>query len=125
MVRSSVRESCRRARALAPAPSGSAPRSRDARGHVACCPDRDATGRTNMRGSIFATLLLASCATAGDPADDSKAGAGLGSDIDSTGTPQVGILAPVCAAGATTKGVDVSYFNGKIDWAKVKEIGRA
>jgi len=76
-----------------------------------------------MRGFIFATLLLASCAVGGDPAGDSKAGAGLGSDVDSTGSPQIGILARVCAAGATTKGVDVSYYNGKIDWTKVKAAG--
>src|SRR5882672_8158960 len=81
------------------------------------CPEN------NMRGFIFATLLLASCAVGGDPAGDSKAGAGLGSDVDSTGSPQVGILARVCAAGATTKGVDVSYYNGKIDWTKVKAAG--
>jgi lysozyme len=76
-----------------------------------------------MRGSVFATLILASCAVGGDPADDSKAGAGLGSDVDSTGSPQVGILARVCAAAATTKGVDVSYYNGTIDWARVKAAG--
>jgi len=76
-----------------------------------------------MRGLVFAILILTSCAIGGDPAGDSKAGAGLGSDVDSTGSPQVGILARVCAAGATTKGVDVSYYNGTIDWAKVKAAG--
>src|SRR4051794_18218801 len=80
-------------------------------------------GETNMRGLVFATLLLASCAMGGDPAGDSSAGAGLGSDVDSTAAPEVGILARVCAAGTTTKGVDVSYFNGTIDWAKVKAAG--
>ncbi|HEX3758047.1 MAG TPA: GH25 family lysozyme [Kofleriaceae bacterium] len=76
-----------------------------------------------MRGLVFATLLSASCAMGGHSTDDSKAGAGLGSDLDSTATPEVGILARVCAAGTTTQGVDVSYFNGTIDWAKVKAAG--
>ena len=77
-----------------------------------------------MRGLVLGTLLLASCAVGGDPGGDSKAGAGLGSDVDSAGaTPEVGILARVCAAGTTTRGVDVSYHNGTIDWAKVKAAG--
>jgi lysozyme len=76
-----------------------------------------------MRGLWMMCLLSASCAVGGPP-DDSKAGAGLGSDIDSSGaTPEVGILARVCASGTTTKGVDVSYHNGTIDWAKVKGAG--
>jgi len=76
-----------------------------------------------MRGLMIAILLSASCAMGGSPTDDSKAGAGLGSDLDSTATPEVGILARVCAAGTTTSGVDVSCFNGTIDWAKVKAAG--
>ncbi len=32
-------------------------------------------------------------------------------------------LARVCAAGPTTKGIDVSYYQGTIDWAKVKNAG--
>jgi lysozyme len=76
-----------------------------------------------MRKLVLVSLLSASCAVGGDPAGDSKAGAGLGSDVGATGTPEVGILARVCAAGTVTKGVDVSYYNGKIDWAKVKAAG--
>lgn len=76
-----------------------------------------------MRGLVFATLFLTACAVGGDPAGDSKAGAGLGSDVDSAGSLEFGNLARVCAAGATTKGVDVSYHNGTIDWAKVKAAG--
>src|SRR3954463_5821815 len=76
-----------------------------------------------MRETVLATLLLASCAMGGTPADDSRAGAGLGSDVDATDAPEIGILARVCAADTTTKGVDVSYFNGTIDWAKVKAAG--
>ena len=76
-----------------------------------------------MRGLSIVCILSASCAV-GEPAGDSKAGAGLGSDVDSVGaTPEVGILARVCAAGTTTSGVDVSYHNGTIDWAQVKAAG--
>src|SRR3569832_221660 len=60
----------------------------------------------------------------GEPAGDSKAGAGLGSDIDSSDAPlEDGILARVCASGATTMGVDVSYHNGTINWTSVKNAG--
>ena len=77
-----------------------------------------------MRGLVLVTLLSA-CAVGGDPAGDSKAGAGLGSDVDSAPAAEFGSLARVCAAGTTTSGVDVSYFNGTIDWAKVKAAGNA
>jgi lysozyme len=76
-----------------------------------------------MRGLLIVCVLSASCAV-GEPAGDSKAGAGLGSDVDSSGaTPEVGILARVCAAGTTTSGVDVSYHNGTINWTQVKNAG--
>jgi GH25 family lysozyme M1 (1,4-beta-N-acetylmuramidase) len=71
---------------------------------------------------LFISILLASCATA-DPDDDAKAGDGLGSDTESITTPQVGILARVCAAGATTQGIDVSYHQGAINFAQVKAAG--
>jgi len=75
-----------------------------------------------MRAMLLLCVLSASCAM-GEPPGDSKAGAGLGSDTDSAGTPEVGILARVCAAGTTTKGVDVSYYNGTINWTTVKNAG--
>src|ERR1044071_4652605 len=77
-----------------------------------------------MRVLVFATLLSA-CAVGGDPAGDSKAGAGLGSEADSAPPTEFGALSRVCAAGTTTSGVDVSYHNGTIDWAKVKAAGNA
>ena len=40
-------------------------------------------------------------------------------------TREVEQLARVCAAGPTTKGIDVSYYQGTIDWAKVKTAGVA
>jgi lysozyme len=65
------------------------------------------------------------CATAAPDGDlTGKAGAGLGSnDTSSTTTPEVGILTRVCASGTTTNGVDVSYYNGTINWPKVKAAG--
>jgi len=77
-----------------------------------------------MRGLIFVAMLSASCAMGGQPADDSKSGAGLGADLDSSGpNPEIGIRARVCASGTTTKGVDVSYHNGTINWSQVKNAG--
>ena len=31
----------------------------------------------------------------------------------------------VCASGSTLRGIDVSYYQGSVDWAKVKSSGRA
>ena len=78
-----------------------------------------------MRGTLLVGLLSVSVSCAvGQPAQDSSAGAGLGSDVDSAGpTPELGILARVCAAGTTTSGVDVSYHNGTINWTSVKNAG--
>ena len=75
--------------------------------------------------------MTAACAsgvapTSANDSTDSKSGAGLGSDVDSAGnTPEVGILARVCASGTTTSGVDVSYYNGTINWTSVKNAGYA
>ena len=77
-----------------------------------------------MRGMLLVALMSASCAMGGQPADDSKAGAGLGGDVNSSGDqPEIGIRARICAAGTTTKGVDVSYHNGTINWSQVKSAG--
>jgi lysozyme len=60
--------------------------------------------------------------------DDSSAGDGLrgeldveddGSDTDAEG----GLRARVCAEGATVKGVDVSKWQGAVNWTKVKAAG--
>ena len=78
-----------------------------------------------MRALVFVCLVSVSCTVGDDPADDSKAGAGLGSDTGPSGDgPELGILAKrVCAAGVTTKGVDVSYYNGSVNWTTVKNAG--
>lgn len=50
--------------------------------------------------------------------------AGCTSDVsDGFDTSAVEQLARVCAAGPTTKGIDVSFYQGNIDWAKVKASG--
>lgn len=68
--------------------------------------------RSPIHASALAALSLAilACApgdTTGDDPDTSKDGI------------------RVCAAGATLKGLDVSYYNGEVDWAKVKAEGNA
>ena len=70
--------------------------------------------------------LLGSACTIGE--NDSVAGDGLrdeldspddDGDVDSTGQPR----ARVCAQGATTLGIDISKWQGTINWAKVKAAG--
>jgi lysozyme len=56
-------------------------------------------------------LVLGACVAPVEPGDEND---GAQSDALS-----------VCAAGATVKGVDTSYWQGAIDWAKVKASGQA
>src|SRR6267142_4680754 len=80
-----------------------------------------------MRGLFLFLLGSSLLACAGDPPSDpgggSVAGDGLGSA--DTGPPTgTGLGAhATCAAGITTRGVDVSYYNGSIDWPTVKGAG--
>jgi len=80
---------------------------------------------------IVAALALvvstAACMVGGDPDEDAVAGDGLG-DSDRSGTETNGtgigtLAARVCAQGATTPGIDVSYYQGVIDWGRVKAAG--
>jgi lysozyme len=74
---------------------------------------------------LFASSLIGCVGDAPtDPTDgDGTAGAGLGSA--DTGAPTgTGLAAhATCAAGTTTPGVDVSYYNQTIDWPSVKTAG--
>src|SRR5688572_24159740 len=78
--------------------------------------------------ALLATVSLAGCMIGEqDSQDDAVAGDGLG-DLDFEGTDDergdVGTLsARVCAQGAVTKGIDVSYYQGVIDWNRVKSDG--
>lgn len=70
-------------------------------------------------------LFAPACTTIGE--NDSAAGDGLrgdlddddGSDIDATGQAR----ARVCATGTTTLGVDVSKWQGAVNWSKAKAAG--
>ena len=77
-------------------------------------------------------LCLASCTSnveivEGEPDGDSVAGAGLSAadveDIDGADGDRALIEARVCADGATTLGIDVSYHQGVIDWTSVRNAG--
>jgi GH25 family lysozyme M1 (1,4-beta-N-acetylmuramidase) len=67
--------------------------------------------------------MSAAC-TVGEEAEDARAGQHLGED-DLNGTPGDSdpLAARICANGPTTKGIDVSYYQGTIDWARVKSDG--
>lgn len=76
--------------------------------------------------ALCALVLGTACTTIGE--NDSTAGDGLreeldmpddGGDMDATGQPR----ARVCAAGTTTLGIDVSKWQGTVNWPKVKAAG--
>ncbi|MFT3771468.1 MAG: GH25 family lysozyme [Minicystis sp.] len=46
-------------------------------------------------------------------------------DVDGDDTDTTEDEVRVCAAGTTLKGLDVSVYQGKVDWAKVKASGRS
>ncbi|MBA3458043.1 MAG: hypothetical protein H0T42_33480 [Deltaproteobacteria bacterium] len=76
---------------------------------------------------LAAMSILPGCVVGEDPDEDAVAGDGLGED-DFTGTDDNGdgigtLRARVCANGATTKGIDVSYHQGVINWNAVKAGG--
>ena len=75
------------------------------------------------RWSLLLALLASACTIGTDPDPDSRAGAGVGAVVDDDETDTTIIEARVCAQGATTMGVDVSYYQGNIDWAKAKAAG--
>jgi lysozyme len=77
------------------------------------------------------TIVLAACAT-GDEAidvpesgdeDDATAGTGLSSEDKDSNDERGGLRARVCASGATTFGIDVSKWQGTINWTSVRNAG--
>ena len=75
--------------------------------------------------AVLGSLVVTGCMVGEDPTDDAKAGDGL-SDLDKSGTVNGGLrtlTARVCADGETTLGVDVSYYQGNVDWARAKAAG--
>lgn len=76
---------------------------------------------------ISTAALAPACMVGGDPDEDAVAGDGLDADdrsgTETTGTGVGTIAARVCAPGTTTPGIDVSYYQGVIDWSRVKAAG--
>jgi lysozyme len=58
-----------------------------------------------------------------DTSNGGKAGGSLGSADTGESGEGAGIYARVCAAGPTTKGIDVAYYQGTINWATVHNGG--
>jgi len=75
--------------------------------------------------AVVLIAVLAGCTVGTDPDEDAKAGAGVGNTVsdDDGETDTTVIEARVCATGTTTMGVDVSYYQGTVDWAKAKAAG--
>jgi lysozyme len=61
-------------------------------------------------GGVSIVVLVAGCAT---------------SNTEQACTSNSGQALTVCAKGPVTKGVDVSYYQGTVDWGAVKTSGRA
>lgn len=72
---------------------------------------------------LIVSLLASACTVGTDPDPDSKAGVGVGTMVDDDTNDTTIIEARVCAQGTTTMGVDVSYYQGTVDWAKAKAAG--
>ena len=67
-----------------------------------------------LHARLLLPLLVLPACMVGDP-NGSAAGENVGLDFDAH--------AKVCAAGAKTMGIDVSYYQGTIDWTKVAAAG--
>lgn len=75
--------------------------------------------RRDASAVVLGCALLA-CAGAGTTGCSSEEGAPSG---ECTGETAAALR--TCAAGATLKGIDVSYYQGTVDWTKVKGAGQA
>ena len=73
--------------------------------------------------ALIVLSLFTGCTVGTDPDPDSKAGAGGVALVEDPGADTTVIEARVCAQGTTTMGVDVSYYQGTVDWAKAKAAG--
>ena len=86
-----------------------------------------------MRSRLFAlAFVVGSAACVGDAPpeptgtiDDGTAGAGLHEtgDTGDVGGEGANMYARVCASGTVTKGIDVSYYQGSINWTTVANAG--
>jgi lysozyme len=88
--------------------------------------------RSRLSALVF-VVGLGSAACVGDAPpeptgtiDDGTAGAGLNETGDTTsdvGGEGANMYARVCASGTVTKGIDVSYYQGTINWTSVANSG--
>ncbi len=77
-----------------------------------------------MRALLVSSIVLLASSCAGQVPDDLKAGDNLTADgEDDGGDPNT--RARVCADASTVKGIDVSKWEGAINWPKVKAGGIA
>jgi lysozyme len=80
---------------------------------------------TKQIASLILMAGIASCTVGGEPEEDAVAGDGLG-DEDREGTKEDGVgtlSSRVCADGETQRGIDVSKYQGTIDWNRVRNAG--
>jgi GH25 family lysozyme M1 (1,4-beta-N-acetylmuramidase) len=82
-------------------------------------PSADGLGATG--GSSFDSTPDPAPDLASDPAPDAVMGSGLGATMDVQISPPT--QAATCASGAKLDGVDISKWNGAVDWAGVKAAG--
>src|SRR5262245_40196642 len=78
---------------------------------------------------LLLVVCVSSCAanvdvSVGDPGEDAVPGSGL-TEADTQGAEadRTAIEARVCASGATTLGIDVSYYQDTINWTSVRNAG--
>jgi lysozyme len=78
-----------------------------------------AISRRDARAVVLGCALLA-CAGVGTTGCSSEDGAPSNECTGETAAPL-----RTCAAGPTLKGIDVSYYQGTVDWTKVKGAGQS
>jgi lysozyme len=83
------------------------------------------TTAITLASLLFVSFAAQGC-TVGEPQDDAHIGDGLATDstVDPNGDGGLTTIdARVCSQGATTKGIDVSKYQGNVDWNRVKADG--
>ena len=78
-----------------------------------------AISRRSASAAVLGCALLA-CAGVGTTGCSSEEGAPKDECLGETAA-----ALRTCAAGATLKGIDVSYYQGTVDWTKVKGAGQS
>lgn len=73
--------------------------------------------------AVLIFSILPACTVGDESGGDGTAGSSLSSADTSGGSDHFGMLARTCASGATVPGIDVSYYQGTIDWSAVAAAG--